>query len=137
MGFVVNETFLSKKKLEMALKALNIMMLDLVLVVKCLFCCIYRQLMVHASVTLSPSFSLIIDHRPHFSLLPFQGTQCYEIENNCLITVFEYSYFLLPELTCVLTLVRCPFHPGVTIVAHKRPRSFCQKCRWQVTPKHA
>ena len=38
---------------------------------------------------------------------------------------------------CVLTLTRCPFHPRVTEVARKRPRSFCQKCRWQVTPKHA
>ena len=35
----------------------------------------------------------------------------------------------------VLTLIRCPFHPRVTAVARKRPRSFCQKCRWQVTPK--
>ena len=25
----------------------------------------------------------------------------------------------------------------VTAVARKRPRSFCQKCRWQVTAKHA
>ena len=30
-----------------------------------------------------------------------------------------------------------PFHPCVTAVAHKRPQSFCQKCRWQVTAKHA
>ena len=29
-----------------------------------------------------------------------------------------------------------PFHPCVTAVAHKRPRSFCQKCRLQVTAKH-
>ena len=36
-----------------------------------------------------------------------------------------------------LALIRCPFHPRVTAVAWKRPRSFCQKCRWQVTPKHA
>ena len=28
-------------------------------------------------------------------------------------------------------------HPRVTAVARKRPRSFCQKCRWQVTAKHA
>ena len=35
-----------------------------------------------------------------------------------------------PELLCLLTLVRCPFHPRVTAVARKRPRSFCQKCRW-------
>ena len=37
----------------------------------------------------------------------------------------------------MLTLIRCPFHPRVTAVAGKRPRSFCQKCRWQVTPKRA
>ena len=30
-----------------------------------------------------------------------------------------------------------PFHPHVTAVARKRPRSFCQKRRWQVTAKHA
>ena len=29
------------------------------------------------------------------------------------------------------------FHPRVTAVARKRPRSFSQKCRWQVTAKHA
>ena len=34
-------------------------------------------------------------------------------------------------------LFRCPFHPRVTAVARKRPRSFRQKCRWQVTTKHA
>ena len=37
----------------------------------------------------------------------------------------------------MLTLIRCPFHPRVTAVARKRPWSFCQKCRWQDTPKHA
>ena len=37
----------------------------------------------------------------------------------------------------MLTLIRCPFHPCVTAVARKRPQSFCQKCRWQVAPKHA
>ena len=30
-----------------------------------------------------------------------------------------------------------PPPPRVTAVAHKRSRSFCQKCRWQVTAKHA
>ena len=29
------------------------------------------------------------------------------------------------------------FHPRVTAVARKRFRSFCQKCKWQVTAKHA
>ena len=33
-------------------------------------------------------------------------------------------------------LFRYPFHPCVTAVARKRSRSFCQKCRWQVTAKH-
>ena len=34
-------------------------------------------------------------------------------------------------------LFRYPFNPRVTAVAHKRSWSFCQKCRWQVTAKHA
>ena len=29
------------------------------------------------------------------------------------------------------------FHPCITTVARKRSRSFCQRCRWQVTAKHA
>ena len=37
----------------------------------------------------------------------------------------------------MLTLILCPFHPRVTAVARKRPWSFCQKCRSQVTSKHA
>ena len=34
-------------------------------------------------------------------------------------------------------LFRYQFHPPVTAVARKRPRSFCQKYRWQVTAKYA
>ena len=30
-----------------------------------------------------------------------------------------------------------PFHPCVTAVARKKSQSFCQKCRWPVTAKHA
>ena len=45
--------------------------------------------------------------------------------------------FLFQGQLCVLTLIRCSFHSRVTAVAPKRPRSFCQKCRWQVTPKYA
>ena len=45
--------------------------------------------------------------------------------------------FLFQSQLFVLTLIWCPFHPCVTVVARKRPCSFCQKCRWQVTPKHA
>ena len=33
-------------------------------------------------------------------------------------------------------LFRYPFYPRVTAVARKRPRSFHQKCKWQVTAKH-
>ena len=33
-------------------------------------------------------------------------------------------------------LFRCPLHSRVSAVARKRSRSFCQKCRWQVTGKH-
>ena len=30
-----------------------------------------------------------------------------------------------------------PFHPCLTAVAHKRSRSFCRKCRWQIAANHA
>ena len=45
--------------------------------------------------------------------------------------------FILQNQRCVLTLIRYPFHLRATAVARKRPRSFCQQCMWQVTPKHA
>ena len=35
------------------------------------------------------------------------------------------------------SLYRYPFHTSVTSVARKRPWPFCQKCRQQVTAKHA
>ena len=37
----------------------------------------------------------------------------------------------ISELLTVLMKVR-PFHPRVTAVARKRPRLFCQKCRWRL-----
>ena len=43
--------------------------------------------------------------------------------------------FLLQNQLYVLTFIRCLFHPRITAVARKRLRSFCQKWRWQVTPK--
>ena len=45
-------------------------------------------------------------------------------------------FFSRVNFLCWL-LFRYPFHPHVTAVARKRPRSSCQKCRWQVTAKHA
>ena len=44
-------------------------------------------------------------------------------------------FFYRVNFLCWL-LFRYPFHPRVTAVARKRPRSSCQKCRWQVTAKH-
>ena len=45
-------------------------------------------------------------------------------------------FFSRVDYLCWL-LFRFPFHPRVTAVARKRSRSFCQRCRWQVTVKHA
>ena len=45
--------------------------------------------------------------------------------------------FACQSQLCVLTLIRCPFNLRVTAVTRKATLSFCQKCRWQVTPKHA
>ena len=45
-------------------------------------------------------------------------------------------FFSRVDFLCWL-LYRYPFHPRVTAVACKRSRSFCQKCRWQVTAIHA
>ena len=45
-------------------------------------------------------------------------------------------FFSRVNFLCWL-LFQYPFHPLVTTVARKRPRSFCQKYRWQVTAKHA
>ena len=44
-------------------------------------------------------------------------------------------FFSRVDFLCWL-LFRYPFQPCVTAVARKRSRSFCQKCRWQVTAKH-
>ena len=45
-------------------------------------------------------------------------------------------FFSRVNFLCRL-LFRYPFHPRVTAVACKRPRSFCQRYRWQVTAKHS
>ena len=44
--------------------------------------------------------------------------------------------FSSPELTFWADSYSVPVPSCVTTVACKRPRSFCQKCRWKVTPKH-
>ena len=48
----------------------------------------------------------------------------------------QENFFSRVNFLCWL-LFWYPFHPHVTAVARKRPRSFCQKRRWQVTAKHA
>ena len=45
-------------------------------------------------------------------------------------------FFSRVDFLCWL-LFRYPFNPRVTAVAGKRSQSFCQKCRWHVTVKHA
>ena len=44
--------------------------------------------------------------------------------------------FSSPELTLCADTYLVSVPPHATAVAHKRPWSLCQKCRWQVTPKH-
>ena len=44
-------------------------------------------------------------------------------------------FFSRVNFLCWL-LFRYPFHLRLTAVARNRSRSFCQKCRWQVTAKH-
>ena len=41
--------------------------------------------------------------------------------------------FLFQSQLSAQTLIRRPFHPRRSAEARKRPRSFCQKCKWQVT----
>ena len=53
-----------------------------------------------------------------------------------MIILSLYRFFSMVDFLCWL-LFRYPFHPRVTAVTRKRSRSFCQKCRWQVTAKHA
>ena len=45
--------------------------------------------------------------------------------------------FSSPELILCADSYSASVLPRVTAVASKRPRSFCQKGRWQVAPKHA
>ena len=45
--------------------------------------------------------------------------------------------FSSPESTLCADSYSVSVPPRVTAVARKRLRSFCQKCRWQVTPQHA
>ena len=42
-----------------------------------------------------------------------------------------------PESTFCADCYSVSLLPHVTAVARERSWSFCQKCRWQVTPKHA
>ena len=48
-----------------------------------------------------------------------------------------WKNFLLPESTLCADSYSVSVSPCVTKVACKRSQSFWQKCRWQVTPKHA
>ena len=41
--------------------------------------------------------------------------------------------FSSPELTLCANYYSVSIPPSVTAVAQKRPQSFCQKCRWQIS----
>ena len=45
----------------------------------------------------------------------------------------DWEKFLLQGRLSVQTPISVSVPPRVTAVARKRSRSFCQKCRWQVT----
>ena len=45
--------------------------------------------------------------------------------------------FSSPESTLCADSYSVSVPSRVTAVAHERTRSFCQQCRWHVTPKHA
>ena len=49
---------------------------------------------------------------------------------------FLFFFFSLQSNFFSADLLRYPFHPRGTAVARKRSRSVCQKCRWQIAPKH-
>ena len=70
--------------------------------------------------------------------LPESGQQRYikAINNSNSCGTAGEIFFSRVDFLCWL-LFRYPFHPRVTTVARKKSRSFCQKCRWQVTAKHA
>ena len=66
--------------------------------------------------------------------------------NICFISWHIETYHKISYKVCIFTEYRAviisniqwyPFHPRVTAVAHDRSRSFCAKCSWQVTNKHA
>ena len=53
-----------------------------------------------------------------------------------ILPLLQHRKLTMEKKILPLLLFRYPFHPHVTAVARKRSRSFCQKCRWQVTAKH-
>ena len=60
-----------------------------------------------------------------------------EIIEMCVLDMERRENFLLRGQLSVLTLISVSVPSRVTAVARKRPRTFCQKRRWQVTAKHA
>ena len=63
-------------------------------------------------------------------------SQAFEVTTTWYCVDWRENFLGQSELS-MLTFIQFPFKPRVTAVARKRPRSFCQKCKWQVTPKRA
>ena len=70
-----------------------------------------------------------------FACLATQLSGCSLLKRQCCQE--RQENFLLQSQLCVLTLIRCLFQHRVTTVVRKTRWPFCQKCRWQVTPRHA
>ena len=51
-------------------------------------------------------------------------------------TIVWAQYGYPKQFVCTMYVFLYLFHPPVTAVVCQRSRSFCQKCRWQVTAKH-
>ena len=51
-------------------------------------------------------------------------------------TVYFHTSRLILTLMLGWHLFWCPFHPVLMQWHVKEPKSICQKCSWQVTPKH-
>ena len=78
--------------------------------------------------------SFSVGYSSHWAIWPYRGAGIAHCSNPC--RSGGRIFFSRVNFLCWL-LFWYPFHPRVTAVARKRSRSSCQKCRWQVTAKHA
>ena len=66
-----------------------------------------------------------------------QNVQILIFKEESIIHFRSSEEIFFSKVNFLFRLIQCLSQPRVTAVARKRPRSFCQKSRWQDTPKHA